>query len=237
MRILFCYGLLAVALGVAATARAADLPLLMKQMNDPDADVRRAAARALGQMGPDATPAVPLLTAAVEKDRDLYVRRFSAQALGQIGPNASSAIPALTSALKDEKKEMIEAAVTALGKMGPAAVPALADAFKGSSFSKTAKAKGNNQPRMESEQAFLRRRAAEALGRLGPEAKAAVPALISALNDPAARIDAALALGEIGPAARSAIPALTSIADEKKPKDKALKKAAADALRKIQTKE
>ena len=48
------------------------------------------------------------------------------------------------------------------------------------------------------------------LSRLGPEARAAVPALIAALKkDRLVRKNAALALGQIGPGARDAVPALS----------------------------
>jgi HEAT repeat protein len=52
--------------------------------------------------------------------------------------------------------------------------------------------------------------AAESLGRLGPEASEAVPALAEALKDEdkMVRMGAAYALAEIGPAARQAVPAL-----------------------------
>src|SRR5262249_31211045 len=55
-----------------------------------------------------------------------------------------------------------------------------------------------------------REKAAEALGRLGPKAKAAVPALVKLLKagTPAQREQAVRALGKMGPAAREAVPAL-----------------------------
>ena len=61
-----------------------------------------------------------------------------------------------------------------------------------------------------------RRLAVRALGRFGPAAADAVPALIEALGDEKTwmRNDAAIALGKIGPAAEAAIPALTAIQDD-----------------------
>ena len=52
--------------------------------------------------------------------------------------------------------------------------------------------------------------AASALGRIGPEAKEAVPALIIALNDQSegVRSSAASALGRIRPEAKESVPAL-----------------------------
>jgi HEAT repeat protein len=61
-----------------------------------------------------------------------------------------------------------------------------------------------------------RRLAVRALGRFGPAAANAVPALIEALGDEKTwmRNDAAIALGKIGPSAEAAIPALTAIQDD-----------------------
>ena len=58
----------------------------------------------------------------------------------------------------------------------------------------------------------VRSRAAEALGKIGPEAAAAVPALTTALQDPDVdvRMEAAWALGCIGPEAAAAAPALSN---------------------------
>ncbi len=56
----------------------------------------------------------------------------------------------------------------------------------------------------------------EDLGRFGPKAAEAVPALIEALADEHRwlRIASAEALGKIGPAAAFAIPALTAVQDD-----------------------
>jgi hypothetical protein len=60
----------------------------------------------------------------------------------------------------------------------------------------------------------MRCNAATGLGRSGPDAHGAVPALIAALHDvdPAVRVEAAWALGQIGPAAHSAVPRLIDAA-------------------------
>jgi HEAT repeat protein len=89
----------------------------------------------------------------------------------------------------------------------------------------------------------LRRRAADALGAIGPDARSAVPALAAALKpgknkrmDPDAdiRVEVALALGQIaGPGDKAALDALTALATEKKPRNRTLQRAAGEALGKI----
>src|SRR6516162_5148467 len=93
-------GILGAVLCLAMPARAADIDGLVKQLKDPDADVRRSAAKLLGEAGPEAKPAVAALSAAL-KDRDRYVRRYAAQSLGEIGPDAKAAVPSLATAMKD----------------------------------------------------------------------------------------------------------------------------------------
>ena len=62
-----------------------------------------------------------------------------------------------------------------------------------------------------------RNAAAYAISGMGPAAKAAVPALIAALNDPepVVRFPVCIALGEIGPDAAEAVPALTTALDDR----------------------
>src|SRR5260370_40669517 len=112
-------GAAAAFLCLVVSVQAADVEDLVKQLKDKDPDIRRKAAKELADVGADAKPAVPALVASL-KDNDLFVRRFSAQALGAIGPDAQGALPALQKIVKDgnEKKEVQEAAVLAIGKMG-----------------------------------------------------------------------------------------------------------------------
>jgi HEAT repeat protein len=64
---------------------------------------------------------------------------------------------------------------------------------------------------------YSRNAAAYAISGMGPAAKAAVPALIEALNDPEAsvRFPVCIALREIGPDAKAAVPALTQALDDR----------------------
>ncbi len=103
---------------------------LIKQLKSPDSDMRREAAKKLGEMGKDARKAGPALVAAVKNDKDLFVRRFAAQSLGDVGADPKLAVPALSALLKDSAQELNEAAIGALGKMGKDGVPALAEVLK-----------------------------------------------------------------------------------------------------------
>jgi HEAT repeat protein len=86
---------------------------------------------------------------------------------------------------------MREVSIDSLGRIGAAAVPALVEVLT------------DPNP-------VLRQRAAQALARIGPDARDAVPDLIVALQDrdEEVRKSVARALGQIGPEARAAVPAL-----------------------------
>jgi HEAT repeat protein len=217
---------------LAAWGQAAPVEDLIGQLRDKDPDVRRAAARALGEAGADARMAGPALITAL-KDEDLFVRRFAALALGQVGAEPKAAVPALSALLNDrkERKEVQEAAAIALGKLGSGGVEALGGVLK--------------DPNRET---AVRKRAAEALGNIGPDARAALDALSDVLagkikdkkggNPEAAandiRLEVVDALGNIARASDEAIlKSLEDIATDKKNRNKALKDAARKAAGKI----
>lgn len=87
--------------------------------------------------------------------------------------------------------DMPETAAQALGRIGEAAVPQLTLALS------------DPNP-------LVRKRAADVLARIGPDAKDAVPALIRSLGDRDEKVRKAAtrALGEIGPGAAEAVPRL-----------------------------
>jgi HEAT repeat protein len=220
-------GVLSFAIVMTACAEGAEVRDLIAKLKSNDAEVRRSAAKDLAEWGPQARAAVPALTKMLS-DRDLFVRRFSAEALGAIGPDAKSAATALSMALSDNRKEVQLAAAEALGKIGPAGIKALTNAVKD-----TAK------------DGEVRRKAAQGLAKIGLEARGAVPALAGVLkaktkgkgkgkfNDDDVRIDVAIALGAIAREEdKAAIEALRSVSEGKQ-RNRALKKAAGEALKKI----
>ena len=62
----------------------------------------RGAVDALGQIGPDASLAVPALIQIVGKNSPSEVRVAAARALGRIGPAAKESVPTLTEVLKTQ---------------------------------------------------------------------------------------------------------------------------------------
>jgi hypothetical protein len=223
---------LGVFLCAGITAQAADIDGLVNKLKDKDADARRAAAKELGAAGKDAQPATDALIKSL-KDKDLFVRRFAAQALGDIEADPKVAAPPLAALLRDpkEKKEAQQAAAVSLGKMGLAGVAPLVTAIKDDSTDND-----------------VRRKAIESVGKIGPDAKAAIPALIGQLKmtgggkkktgdkDIDCRIEAATSLGQIAKADdKEALAALRDIASGKDlKKNKALGDALKTAIKEIE---
>jgi len=171
----------------------ASLSALLVRIDSPEPRLRASAARALGRLGPAASPAVPRLVRRLG-DPEPPVRAGAAWALGQIGPPARPALLPLVERLRDDDPSVRFHAGESLGRIGP----------------DTEAARRALVAVVEDAAAPGRAEAAAALGHLGAAAQGALPALVAALEDPreSVRGRAAWALGQIGPAARSAVPAL-----------------------------
>jgi HEAT repeat protein len=134
---------------------------------------RLKAARALGELGVAAKDAVPMLTEVLSDD-EFFVREGAAEALGSMGHWASTSVPALLAALRGPELTLRDRALDALASIDQKAlvtdgVPLLiAEMHHGTPAGRI--------------------QATRAVGRIGPEAKAAVPALVDALKDPSAKV-------------------------------------------------
>ena len=155
-------------------------PALRRALKDEDSTVAGDAARALGALGPKASPSVRALVTTLSHE-DPYVRVYAAEALASVGPKAGVATKDLAGALGDPIPGVRWAAGEALASIGPAAhsaVPQLIEA-------------------LQDEFLYVRICAAGALGSLGPKAQMAREALSLAANDPALRTEAEWALNRI----------------------------------------
>ncbi len=109
---------------LSSTAARADLlETLMKKLSATDGSMRWAAARALGRLGPAATPEVLAALLKRLSDTDGSVREAAADALRRLGPAAATpeVLAALLQRLSDTDRYVRWAAADALRRLGPAA--------------------------------------------------------------------------------------------------------------------
>jgi HEAT repeat protein len=146
------------------------VPALNRTLTHPNPNVRRAAARVIGKIGPVETAnTVERLAWLLEHDADLDVRLAAATALQRYGPAARGAVPAAARTIAGRNDAEIRiAAIQTLQGIGPSdgkgAVPALATAL--------------SDPDVR-----IRREAALTLYRFGPDAAGARAALERAAED------------------------------------------------------
>jgi HEAT repeat protein len=150
------------------------------------------------------------------KDQDPFVRVAAARALTALPPAPEITAPLWEKALQDADEKAVLHALDALAALGPPAVPRLIDALK---YEK------------------LRGQVVYILGKIGPDAAPATPALAKLIAGKDDRVahEATLALANIGPGAKEAVPALTAALEQgEKPKgEKSNAHAVAYALGKI----
>ena len=186
------------------------IPYVIQALKDEDPDVRSGAVGALSRMGPSVKEVIPALIGALE-DEDENVRLAAMKALAKRGPSANEAVPVLTKFLQKEKESRLRVGVAmALLEIEPSprqVVPVLVAVLKDK------KANGD-----------VLSAAADTLGKLGPAAQEAVPALQEALRNPDVRSTAAEALSKVGSAALPAL--IQSLNDE----DRSVRYLAAETL-------
>ncbi len=166
----------------------------------------------LRRLGPKAKDAVPALVSLVKSNRDSALRHEIIDALEAIGAASDQAVPTLIELLGDEDVEVQRGATFALGKIGPAAKTALpmirANAVKKElrpvslwAIVRIApddeKAADQAVPvaiaALKRDEAVIRFEAAETLRLIGPRARAAIPALEAASEDPDLHVRKAVA--------------------------------------------
>jgi HEAT repeat protein len=151
----------------------------VRDLQSSNAQARAQAALALGKLGKDAEIAVPAMVRAL-KDDDAEVRSSVLYALGQLGPIAKSAAADVALRLKDKSGAVRKFAAQALGELkvtDDGTVNALMDATTDDEVAPYA---------------------INTLGKMGPDAKRAVPALAKCFEKAKLREHAAWALGKIG---------------------------------------
>ncbi|MCO4813015.1 MAG: HEAT repeat domain-containing protein [Gammaproteobacteria bacterium] len=189
-------GYAAMALAQIANRDDSVIATLTTALEDQSVNVRMSAAEALGHAGALAQPAsAKLIEISIDSRESVLVREFAISALAKIAPGDAAVEEALIYAVSDGNPRIYDAAVNALLRI---------------------RRWHEGAPDIDSRVAQLIRElesgsagAAEALGLIGDEAKAAVPSLIAALEntDPEMRAAALVALERIGPQTQT-IPAL-----------------------------
>jgi HEAT repeat protein len=197
-------------------ARARDA-LIGRRYHDSDVRVRWQALRALPAIEKNKTSVIATLIAAID-DREPAVGEAALVSLAEIGREAHDALPAIFKALESRTLRIRIAAVSAIAGVGspPVAVSALIDVLKIDVSWR------------------VRADAIDALANLGPEASAALPALIESLERgdmPAVRSTAALALARIAPDDPRTIASLARALKRQRTGD--VRAAAAEALGEI----
>jgi len=153
----------------------------------------------LGRIGPNARPAVPALLKLLQ-DCNSGLRQSAVATLGLIGPDARAAVPALARLFQESDEVTRLSIVSSLLTIGDpdreaaATLSKLAHELRGKTHVSAAIAvwlvDGQSQPALDMLGAredivdwenFCR--AADILGAIGPQAKAAIPILVEAFND------------------------------------------------------
>ena len=224
----------ATSIGMLGSRASKSAALLGAQLEDDNSAVRASAAQSLGQMGTKASEQSSLLVEALN-DVDSQVRVAASDALVNIGKDA---VGPLVSALTKGDPIFLQAVIDTLGKLGPVAVPKLINRLHDQDelilvrrYSALALARiGTADKRvipalvdsLDDAEPDVRVSAIEALGKIGPSAVAAVPAIISLSADQReplfVREDAIASLAQIAPQSEAVNEALVSAVADGNPR-------------------
>ncbi|MHC4355248.1 MAG: HEAT repeat domain-containing protein, partial [Planctomycetota bacterium] len=171
------------------------VPALVEAMSDESGRVRSAAAQSLLKIGP-VNREVVLAFIRVADDNWKSVTQASDEFFRLLGPQHGYAVPDLVEMLKIPNERSQRNAITALGRIGPAAAPAAPYILE-----------SMKNPNLEAI-------CSGAIAKIGADPGVTVPGLIELLKDKHRRSSAALALERIGPAAHRAIPALEDCVEQ-----------------------
>jgi len=182
------------------------LPLLRDFVDHGDPKLAGEAAEALWEVDRQTNLALKVFSALLT-NREFVAIRY----LAEMGEAASPTIPALMASLANTNRYEREEAEALIRMLDPAALAPINAQIKSNSAGNLAKLIAN----LQSANSGTRSVALQVIKMYGPDAKAAIPALIGILR----RADyqsyeprlAADVLGEIGPAATLAVPALIEI--------------------------
>ncbi len=196
------------ALGSIGIASPDVVKALAARLKDTLKPVRVAAARSLAMLGPPAKAAAEDLkmlggkTRSPESDSAVW----SAAALYKLGIDTNANLQFVVAALKNRAPTGKQARLAAMGAadlLGPTAKQILPELIE---------ALNDNTPLSKYDKTPVRFRAVQAIGKMGPAAKDAVPKLTGILKEPDPMKSAALdALGQIGPPAVFAVARLREI--------------------------
>jgi len=231
-------------LAAAKVRDPATIQAVVPMLKAEDWSVRRSAAIALSGARPDGddmfAAMMAVLTDRMLNDAQWQVRSSAAYAIGRQGIRARGALPDLFDVLRFDEPMVGEAAIEAIGRVGPTGLDvALTDSFPSVRLgaARIVGALGANAVEttpalakvMAERSISMRRTAALALGAIGPTADAGAPSLADALKDGdwSVRWASARALGKLGTGAAPAVPAL---ADALRDLDSRVCEAAAFAL-------
>jgi HEAT repeat protein len=191
-----------------------DVAALANVLRQGQPNGRASAASLFAALGPEAKAAKANLINALE-DKDKQVRQQAAKALGNMKADAWDASKKLAALLDDGDRDVRRSAIAALAQIGPDAVVAVPQLIRMLKV------------------AALHDEVSAALVKIG---KKAVPGIVEKLSarDNNEKIEACRLLGEMGAEAADAIEALSALAHDRKSELPRVRKAAEEALKKIQ---